>query len=518
MSDQTHAKNLHKSGISYYRYLMVFMSGLMIIALLSLLAGYMMYLRYQEEHEHRFKNIIKIFKHHFEAVPSHFEYLKHIGLDHSLHESVTRFREIALVVKQNTRIVNSICLIKIYHDTPDETIRQELRDIHGRDIGIRNVLQVVDSKNSSSETQTRAIVVSQYPERGEEGIIGMDLMGEDARARALDDVMDQNKFTLTAPLKTIHDKHHQPNGFASMVFFYPIPDASTGRVEYVLATPLSFEKVVESLLSDGLLDSSVHVTLHDVSGEGKKTVFDNKADEKYAVDLEKQHADTRVARDVFSFGGRQFEVVFHQHDTLTLRNFWQPMVGFASGVAFVLLTTYLLYYREKKERQFEKMATIDPLTQIYNRHFFNEFFYHQIQNHERYETPFGMILADIDHFKKVNDTFGHLEGDRVLVKVAEIIKQYTRQSDLVARWGGEEFAILLKHTDLAGAKQVAEKLREAIEAASMIDSMTVTCSFGVTVMGRYDDQHTIFKRADEALYQAKHQGRNLVIACDACIS
>ncbi len=129
----------------------------------------------------------------------------------------------------------------------------------------------------------------------------------------------------------------------------------------------------------------------------------------------------------------------------------------------------------------------------------------------RYQVPFSIIIFDIDHFKRFNDTFGHLKGDEVLVAVCDIVKLNIRKTDVFARWGEEEFVILLPNTPIDKAEILAQNLRKYIENISMDEVDTITASFGISEYKPGDIEKTIFHRADEALYKAKENGRNQVV-------
>jgi diguanylate cyclase (GGDEF)-like protein len=120
-------------------------------------------------------------------------------------------------------------------------------------------------------------------------------------------------------------------------------------------------------------------------------------------------------------------------------------------------------------------------------------------------------MFDIDHFKEINDGYGHAVGDEVLVELSGLVRRNIRSADLFARWGGEEFMVLLPHTDLGGAASMAEKLRESVETHSFPGVARVTCSFGVAGFTEIDDATVILKRVDDALYEAKETGRNRVV-------
>jgi diguanylate cyclase (GGDEF)-like protein len=158
----------------------------------------------------------------------------------------------------------------------------------------------------------------------------------------------------------------------------------------------------------------------------------------------------------------------------------------------------------------ERQATTDTLTGIYNRLRFNELLLQDVDEAKRYRFPISLIMFDIDHFKKVNDSYGHLVGDRVLKEIVAVVSANIRTVDVFARWGGEEFMVLSKHLDHEQMRTVAEKLRHAVESARLDGCHPVTCSFGVTQLADHDTIENFTARADAALYRAKNEGRNRV--------
>jgi diguanylate cyclase (GGDEF)-like protein len=159
---------------------------------------------------------------------------------------------------------------------------------------------------------------------------------------------------------------------------------------------------------------------------------------------------------------------------------------------------------------FRFRATTDALTGLNNRLRFNEAMSLEISRAQRYGTPLSLVLFDIDHFKLINDTHGHLAGDKVLVELSRFVARQIRDVDVLARWGGEEFAILLPESDASMACQFAQKLRESLEGLQFDEVGVVTCSFGVAQFEHADLAKTIVSRADKALYRAKLNGRNRV--------
>jgi len=166
---------------------------------------------------------------------------------------------------------------------------------------------------------------------------------------------------------------------------------------------------------------------------------------------------------------------------------------------------------EERSKEFENRANYDPLTRIYNRRRFLEILDRGINNARRLNQNLSIIFFDIDHFKKINDTYGHNAGDEVLKTLALLTSSTIRSSDVFARWGGEEFLILLESTTIENALHLAEKLRKVIMEYSFSDVKKVTCSFGVTAYHHDETGEVFISRADSALYHAKEGGRNRVV-------
>src|SRR5262249_28059552 len=152
----------------------------------------------------------------------------------------------------------------------------------------------------------------------------------------------------------------------------------------------------------------------------------------------------------------------------------------------------------------------DPLTGLNNRLRFNEAMSQEISRSRRYRTALSLVLYDVDHFKQINDTYGHLVGDKMLIELSLFVAARIRGADVLARWGGEEFAILLPESNIHRAHEVAEKLRDAISKARFDETKSVTCSFGIAQLEDGDTDNSLLSRADNALYRAKVNGRNRV--------
>jgi len=167
---------------------------------------------------------------------------------------------------------------------------------------------------------------------------------------------------------------------------------------------------------------------------------------------------------------------------------------------------------EEAHKTISIQASTDELTGLYNRRHFNESYINLAAISRRHNFPLSLILTDLDKFKQVNDIYGHSTGDEVLKIFASTMQSIVRTEDVVARWGGEEFIILLPHTDSEGAASVAERIRASF-AADILQgtNLPLTSSFGVVELREKEDSEELINRADKALYRAKDEGRNRVV-------
>ncbi|MEC9318687.1 MAG: GGDEF domain-containing protein, partial [Pseudomonadota bacterium] len=164
---------------------------------------------------------------------------------------------------------------------------------------------------------------------------------------------------------------------------------------------------------------------------------------------------------------------------------------------------------EANER-LEHLVHTDALTQVWNRYHMEQTLEEEVKRCERHGRNLSVILLDIDHFKRVNDDYGHDVGDNVLKLISEALDKWLRSSDVFGRWGGEEFLIIAPETDLESAGLLAERLRRRLANLQFDKVGQVTASFGVAELSRSESRNSLVKRADNALYQVKESGRNSV--------
>ncbi len=179
----------------------------------------------------------------------------------------------------------------------------------------------------------------------------------------------------------------------------------------------------------------------------------------------------------------------------------------------VLIIVFLLYRQmtlKCHNRSLLALSMTDPLTKIDNRMRLDQEINDKIEKYHRYKRPFVLILFDIDDFKKINDHFGHLAGDEILIKLTRLVKKHLRVTDIFGRWGGEEFMIICPETNIEGGRQLADMLCGILKEDKMGEYGPISCSFGVTDMHDNDTAATIIKRVDDAMYQAKDKGKDQV--------
>lgn len=205
-------------------------------------------------------------------------------------------------------------------------------------------------------------------------------------------------------------------------------------------------------------------------------------------------------------------VEHRQHsEALITTTLW---INLSISLLVTLVVLLLLYYTlGGYQRRLEYMANTDPLTGTASRYAFESTFAQILSFAQREQHPVSTMLVDIDHFKKVNDNHGHLTGDKVLTEVANILSDNLRQSDMLCRWGGDEFLIVLPHCTQAAAREIAEKMRLQIEALLPAPdnlNLSITASFGIAEYSNGESSASLFSRTDKALYRAKAKFRNQV--------
>ena len=179
--------------------------------------------------------------------------------------------------------------------------------------------------------------------------------------------------------------------------------------------------------------------------------------------------------------------------------------------------------RMKRDRdEIERLATIDALTGLTNRRAFSDAIKLEITRARRYGFRMTLMLFDIDHFKQINDRYGHAVGDLVLSRMGKLLKEQVRTTDIAARWGGEEFVIALPHVGIDGAAVVAARIRIACQEMEIVtekgEQVPTTISIGVAELGREDTLHSLTERADHGMYLAKRRGRNRVVINDGSLA
>jgi len=201
---------------------------------------------------------------------------------------------------------------------------------------------------------------------------------------------------------------------------------------------------------------------------------------------------------------------------LVMREFYAALVYLLIAIFLNSISSWRLNYYKRIQHLISQnlrlLSTTDSLTHIFNRLKFDEELQKSINYCSRYNTSLSLILFDIDDFKIINDSYGHLTGDNVLIDLSTMVKNLIRKTDTFARWGGEEFVILLPNTSLNRAREIAQKIKVKIDNYSFNNMMHITCSFGVTSYCGEEDLRSLIHRIDKLLYEAKKAGKNTIVS------
>lgn len=190
----------------------------------------------------------------------------------------------------------------------------------------------------------------------------------------------------------------------------------------------------------------------------------------------------------------------------------QDYIVYSSITLFYMVLYFALFIYIKDKKRIVKMSQTDTLTGLYNRTYFNVVAAKELDRSNRYQNELSLILMDIDHFKKINDRYGHLMGDDVLKEIAEVLKNSVRKYDVLTRWGGEEFALLLPQTSLDSTVMVAKKIQKIIANHRFPISENITLSFGLANRDqKMSSINELFQKADKNLFRAKDLGRDTIV-------
>lgn len=231
-------------------------------------------------------------------------------------------------------------------------------------------------------------------------------------------------------------------------------------------------------------------------------------DDKYLERIDRH--DNFDPRDIITFAINNNKITARLYITVgkTMLNYYNEILNIITKSLSIAVETAIDINR------LNELVHIDPLTNCYNRRAFNGFLEHYTAQAQRHDTDLSLIIFDIDHFKKINDTYGHQAGDIVLQEISRMVSSSIRKSDMMTRYGGEEFVLLLPNTPLISAVDLAEKIRYRIENHPVLISdkiINLTASFGVSTLGEFSDVCSFINSADKMLYSAKDSGRNTVM-------
>lgn len=274
-----------------------------------------------------------------------------------------------------------------------------------------------------------------------------------------------------------------------------------------------------------------------INGEEKSTYF-NKEKFIHSYKLYSELEKTISKENFWKFFQEFYNITLldiNEKSSDTVRMISIPLIdkGYKTGQVYILGSPLLILDPEKvsivsviaefcgqrinqiiEKEEMKKSIYLDNLTELYNRKYFFEYAEQFLTYSKRYDQPLTFLMADIDHFKKINDQYGHQTGDFILKEIASLLKSCFRNADVIARYGGEEFIIILPNTNVKQASHVAERFRNKVSGKIFQyqnKKMKITVSAGISLLNCNDTIDTLIERADHYLYRAKNSGRNQIV-------
>lgn len=286
--------------------------------------------------------------------------------------------------------------------------------------------------------------------------------------------------------KTLHDANIEMKRFTYIIDKYVIT-ATTNVTGIITSISSAFSKT-SGYTKDELINKNINIIKHE---DTPKSVHSN----IWSTILKGKQWNGEIKNKT-----KDGEAYWLEQTIIPIKNENEEIISFMSVGTEITA-----------KKRLEVISVTDKLTGIFNRRKLDEILHLEIEKAKRYDKTLSLIIIDIDHFKRVNDTYGHQTGDSVLRSVSQILQTNIRKIDFLGRFGGEEFLIICPETDKEGAMSLAEDMRKRIEEYEFPTVKHVTISLGVSTYGSGDDEESLIKRCDAALYQAKGEGRNQAI-------
>ncbi len=373
--------------------------------------------------------------------------------------------------------------IETFDNFKDEEIYEFLANLmHGRSQYIRNVGILKDTTLEWN-----------FPRENNAAAIGVDLSKIEGQSRKVLEVKNEQKHVFQGPVNLVQ------GGIGYIIRIPLLKDGLYWGQASIVLDGLKFNEYIDQISKD----AEIKVLILDKTEDslimyGSPDIFDMNPEKV----LKKS-----------DFG--EWEIYYIPDEFANTFNYSIIYLVISLGIIVILAATVSLYrisvkhiLLRKKNNSLNETAITDRLTGVFNREMLERNIHSEMDRADRMEYDLSIILFDLDHFKQVNDNYGHEAGDRVLVSTAAKAKEIIRKSDLLVRWGGEEFLIIVSGGNLNIATGIAEKLRTEIGKINYDDIGNVTISLGIAQRLEFEFWGSLFKRVDNALYKAKHDGRN----------
>lgn len=486
------------------RLFFILLAGFAIVTSITAIATYAIYQNRYSYHLNHAQKIIQLYRTTYHDILKDLSYLKLLDFNTPDENIIQKFQKFGKVIYSNNQLVNSISLVKQFEN------QDRLKELHNFALITHNpkfkfipFQKIIPNSKKASNNTLISILIYRIPEDAPKNVIGLELSSEEKRKETIDTMNITGLDYLTPPLKLVNEDIKYNH---SSVLYYPLHKTfHSSFYDWYVVVTMTQQKILNLFMKKHFYFKNYIIDIYTTDTDESKDYI------KVASNTSKKVSSTQlITQDFISFGNQEQKITIAVQPQFLLNDYWPVLLGFSSGIFFLIGIGYYLYYKEQKEMQIQELVQTDYLTKIYNRTYFDEQLELACKKYRRYGDSFSIILLDIDHFKDINDTFGHAQGDKILVSLAKLLQTSLRNVDILSRWGGEEFIILLHHTTIEQATEIAEKLRRQIERSSFSIPSKVTCSFGVTQVFLEDTIASCFMRVDKALYEAKNSGRNKV--------
>lgn len=412
---------------------LILFAGFVIVSIITSIAAFAIYQSVLFEYKTEANKIIKLFENNYKNILKDIRYLQLIDYQASDQEILKKFQEVSQIIYEKNHFINGIALVKQFQKEDLEKENQNFSKLLKKDIEIFPLVDLIKGAKAAKEDDLYSAMLYRTPLKMTKDLIGSELSSEHNRQVIIASMNFTDKYYLTAPVMLVNDGF---KGYKySSILYYPLyKKQGDDYYKWFVTIPMTSQKVLNAFLKEYFYFKDFNIQVFDRS--------DNLEEEYVCICQNKNIKDSLkktahiIATHTFHFANRDRRMVISVDSLFILEKYWTVILGFISGIIFLSAIGYYLFFKEQKELQVRQLSRTDHLTKVYNRIYFDEQIEYFLEQFKRYEQNFSVVLIDIDDFKNINDTYGHVKGDEVLVMLTKVLSPSIRKSDMLARWGG----------------------------------------------------------------------------------